>query len=242
LFKVIIADDDSGMRMILKKVLKRHEDFKLVGEAKDGEEVIRKVEEIKPDLVFMDIDMPNLSGIDAAKLIHDINPKIKIIFATAHEQYMGEAFELYAYDYLLKPFKIKRIEQSLNRIVEIKDGLISTEDNIPKKKTLSKLVIKNKNGINFIDLDEIIFIQRENRQTVIYSKNEIYKTSESLSDIEERLNKSKFLRSHKSYIINITLIKKIELYGRWTYIVKFKDFDKDALLTNSKYETLENLL
>ncbi len=239
--KVLIVDDDSGMRLILRKMLEQTAGFVLAGEAENGQEAVGMAVSCHPDVIFMDAEMPVMNGIDAAKKIFDILPKTIFIFATAHEEYMSDAFELYAFDYLLKPFKINRVKQTLNRINDIGKVWEPTRmNNIFKHdKGLERLLIRNKEGISFVDLKDIILIQREDRSTVVYTKHDKYVTSEGLSEIEERLDKTLFFRSHKSYIINISMIKKIEAYGRWTYLVRFKDSDRDALLTYERYGVLE---
>jgi two-component system LytT family response regulator len=173
----------------------------------------------------------------------DINPKTIIIFATAHEEYMSDAFEVYAFDYLVKPFKLERINQTLERIKSLSAHLNEQPlKQIGKpNRILEKLVIKNKDGISFIDMNEIILIQREDRSTAIYTMDDKYITSDSLSDLEERLDSSIFFRSHKSYIINLLMIQKIYSYGRWTYVLKLKNTDKDALLTHERYEKLQKI-
>ena len=93
--------------------------------------------------------------------------------------------------------------------------------------------------MSFVDINDIILAQRENSSTVIYTKKDSFVTTASLSDIEAKLEPEQFLRSHKSYLINLSQITKIEPYGRWTYIVKFKDIEKDALLTVDKYEEIK---
>ena len=103
------------------------------------------------------------------------------------------------------------------------------------------MIIKNREGINFINTKNIVLIQREDRSTVIYTTDNKYATSEGLGDIEKRLEKTIFFRSHKSYIINISKISKISPYGRWTYIIEFKDSDKDALITHKKFAELEKV-
>lgn len=242
--RVLIADDDEGMRLVLKKAVEKVDGFTVIGEAADGESALHLAETARPDIIFMDVEMPSLGGIECAKKVLDINPKIKIIFATAHEEYMPEAFELYAYDYMVKPFKITRIAQTLNRIRQADHP----QENLPPEsvgsivqKALGKLIIRNKDSINLVDERDIIFIQREERTTALYTASERFITSDGLSELEERLDPSVFLRSHKSYIINLTMISKIYPYGRWTYLVKLKNTDKDALLTHDKYEELQKL-
>ena len=186
--------------------------------------------------------MPVLDGLECAKKIMDINPKTFIIFATAHEEYMPAAFSVYASDYILKPFKLERLYQTLARI----KNLSTTKENSQIQnsflgKHLNRLMIKNKESTSFVDVNDIILVQREDRSTVIYTTSNKYSTSDGLSEIEEQLDNELFMRSHKSYIINISMINGISPYGRWTYIVKFKNTDKDALITHEKYEELENI-
>lgn len=240
-YKVLIVDDDDGMRMILKKLIEKSEGFRLVGEGVNGQEAINMAASCQPDVIFMDAEMPVLNGIDAAKKIMEHNPKTIFIFATAHEDYMSDAFELYSFDYLLKPFKMDRIKQTLTRIREIGQGWETGRMNkiFRHEKGLDKLILRNKEGIILVDMKDIILIQREERSTVIYTSTEKFITSDGLGEIEERLDKTLFFRCHKSYIINISMISKIESYGRWTYLVKFKESDKDALLTHERYGVLE---
>lgn len=232
----MIADDDYGIRRILFKALSKIDDVEIVGEAEGGESAISLYEEANPDVVFLDVEMPNINGIECAKKIMDINPKTKVIFVTAHNEYMSDAFELYAFDYLVKPFKLERINQTIERIknAENESYKLFNKD-IENKKSLDKLIIKNKEGIIFIDINNIIIIQRENRSTVIYTLDQNYTTSMSLVEIEKKLERTQFFRSHKSYIINLLMIDKIFPYGRWTYIVKLKNTEIDALLTHDKF-------
>ena len=239
--KVLICDDEYGMRTVLRKAVEKVEGFQVVGEAEDGEAVLSLVEKLRPQVVFMDVEMPRLDGLECAKRILDINPKIIIVFATGHNEFMSEAFQLYAFDYIVKPFKIERVFQTMERIKAINKG--EDEQAIFKiiryEKGLDKILIKNKEGISFIDVNDIIIIQREERSTVIYTTNTSYTTSEGLSELEQRLDKTQFFRSHKSYIVNLSMLHKIYPYGRWTYIIKLKNTDKDALLTHDKYEELK---
>lgn len=241
--RVLVVDDEKAMRTILKKVIGKVERFEVLGEAKNAEEALELFEVNKPEVVFLDVEMEGTSGVECAKKIVDIEPKTIIIFATAHTEYMTEAFELYAFDYLVKPFNIERVNKTLLKIKELSNNKSShgIDKIIKHEKGLDKIVIKNKEGISFIDTKDIVLIQREDRATAIYTLNEHYITSEGLSEVEERLDKSQFFRSHKSYIINLSMISKIFPYGRWTYIVKFKNTDRDALLTHEKYEEIKKI-
>ncbi|MCX7749392.1 MAG: LytTR family DNA-binding domain-containing protein [Clostridia bacterium] len=242
--KVLIADDDEGMRLILSKVVNKTEGFKLVGQVGDGEAALLLAEELRPQIIFIDIDMPKLDGMECARRIADILPKTFFIFATAHEEYMSDAFEIYAADYIVKPFKVERITKTLERIKGLykeQESVLPFNKQIYRHKGLEKLVIRNKEGVSFVDMEEIILIQREDRSTVVITGNERYVTSEGLSEIEMRLDGGTFFRSHKSYIINLTMIHKVYPYGRWTYIVKFKGTGKDALITHDKYEELQKM-
>ena len=243
--RVVIADDDMGMRLIEKKMIERVEGFALAGEATDGEELLRLVEEEHPQVVFLDVEMPGKTGVECARLIQDMDPAILLIFATAHDQYMGEAFEVYAFDYLIKPFKVERVIQTLERARDRLRGV--GEEPLPELKRFrrvsgQRLMLHHREGVSFVDMDRILLIQREDRATVLYTEGDgRYVTSDSLAETEAKLDPAVFFRCHKSYIINLNKISNIEPYGRWTYIVKLEGTKHDALITHEKYEELEKL-
>ena len=239
--KVMLVDDEPGIRLILKKVIERNDGFTVVGECDNMTEALLQFNEYNPQVVFMDIEINGSSGIDCAKVISKLAPDTKIIFATAYSEYMSNAFEMYAFDYLVKPFDIQRIEHTLERLRRVCD--VQEQSHIlQQSEDKTKILIKGKESIQFLDTDDIILVERENNTTVIYTTdNESYNTSMGMGEIEEKLPKSAFMRSHKSYIINLTRIKAIEPYGRWTYIVKFKGTKKDALITKEHYEQVKQI-
>ena len=242
-FRVLIADDEPGMRLILRKKIEKTDGFTLVGEAVNGEEAVSLFQELQPQVVFLDVDMPERNGIDCARIIQDMNPAAIIIFATAHEEYRQEAFEVYAFDYLVKPFNLERLEQTLEHILKTRRPAAESKP-LPKAATAKpvegRLMLKHKDGIAFIDQQDILLVQREDRATVIYTEDgERYLLSETLSETEARLDPAIFFRCHKSYIINLRRIRNITPYGRWTYVVQLEKTDHDALITYQKYEELE---
>lgn len=241
--KVLLVDDEPGIRLLLNKMINKIDGFEVVGECDTMSDAIKLFTTYKPEVVFLDIEIKGTSGLECAKIISDLNPKVKIIFATAHAEYMSEAFEVYAYDYIVKPFNLERVKQTLERVKVLneKDAAKEEMDRIVKyEKGLARLLVKGKESMSFIDIKDIVLVQRENSSTVIYTKNDAFTTSASLSEIETKLDSEQFIRSHKSYIINLSQITKIEPYGRWTYIVKFKGMDRDALITGEKYEEIRN--
>jgi two-component system LytT family response regulator len=239
--KVIIVEDESGIRKLLRKIIENKEGFEIVGECDNLSEAVSLFTKTKAEVIFLDIEINGSNGLECAKIIADMEPKTKIIFATAHSEYMSAAFEVYAFDYLVKPFNVERVYHTLDRVrtftetaeMEHLDKIIKYE------RGLEKLLVKGKESMSFVDINDIILVQRENSATVIYTKKDSFNTSASLSDIEAKLDTEQFMRSHKSYLINVSQIKKIEPYGRWTYIVTFKDIDKDALMTVDKFEEIK---
>lgn len=251
LIRVVIADDNEDMRRIERMLIERAGGFDIVAEAKDGAELLTMVEEKKPQLVFLDVEMPEKTGVECARIIQDMNPTIIMIFATAHDQYMGDAFEVYAFDYLLKPFKKERVMQTLDRakkrILRQMDEQDKAETpiqpvHVPSRRPSGRLMLRHKDGVSFLKQEDIVLVQREDRTTVFYTQTgERYVTADSLSDTEERLDSSTFFRCHKSYLINLNYITNITPYGRWTYVVHLQGIEPDALITHEKYEELEQL-
>ncbi len=246
--KVIVADDDAGMRLVERKLIERVDGFRLVGEAEDGEELLAMVEKERPQVVFLDVEMPGKTGVECARSIQDMDPSIVMIFATAHDEYMGDAFEVYAFDYLLKPFKTERVLQTLERarnricrLAEQDDPTIALPH--PAQRVANgRLMLHHKEGVSFLTMSDILLVQRENRATVIYTTGGgRYVTSDSLGDTEAKLDPAVFFRCHKSYIINLNQISNITPYGRWTYIVRLNGTTQDALITHEKYEELEKM-
>ncbi len=244
--RVLIADDNDAIRLVERKMLEKMEGFELVGEARDGLECIELTEKLRPQIVFLDVEMPGKTGVEAARVIQDLDPAIILIFATAHDKYMGDAFEVYAFDYLVKPFKVERVKQTLERA---RARLRREQDETPLPHSArlpgvapGRMMLHHREGVTFVNMKDIVLVQREDRATVIYTAGgDRYVTGDSLAETEARLDPSVFFRSHKSYIINLNCISNITPYGRWTYIVRLTGIPQDALITHEKYEELERL-
>ena len=239
----MIIEDEPQIRKLLRKIVEKQEGFTVVSEAGDFAGAVMEYTKYRADVVFLDIDLNGESGLECVKVLLALNPKLKVVFATAHSEYMANAFEIYAFDYLVKPFNIERVNKTLARIressIDADKKVLESEEHLEQHK--GKLLIKGKEQIVFVDKKDIILIARAESATQIVTKEEIYRTSVTLGEMEEKLSPSEFMRCHKSYIINISMISKIEPYGRWTYVVKFKGTTETALITAQNYEELKKM-
>ncbi|NBJ91895.1 LytR/AlgR family response regulator transcription factor [Parablautia muri] len=246
MIKVMVIDDEPEIRRLLHKMVEKQPDYHVVSECGDFSGAVVDFARYKPDVVFMDIDLKGESGLECAKVMTELNPRLKVIFATAHSEYMANAFEIYAFDYLVKPFNMERVIKTLNRIRSSMEAYQPADEKLADKVTRpehhrDKLFIKGKEQACLLNVDEIILVERLEGYTNIVTLSEQYKTSISLSEVEEKLGQETFMRCHKSYIINISRVTRIEPYGRWTYVVKFKDTDATALMTAQKYEEMKKM-
>ena len=253
MIKVLIVEDEPEIRRILERMIEKQDGFTVAAACGDFAGGVTAFLKYRPEVVFMDIDLGGESGLDCAKTITELEPKTKIIFATAHSEYMANAFEIYAFDYLVKPFNLERVTKTLERIKGIHTAFHGKEEStanvssepadkvIPSEQHKDKLMIKGKEQITFLDKKDIILVERLDGETILTTKDGEYHTSASLGSIEEKLDEAEFMRCHKSYIINLSCISQIEVYGRWTYTVKLKGTDATALMTAQKYEEVKQL-
>ncbi|MBR6020569.1 MAG: response regulator transcription factor [Lachnospiraceae bacterium] len=236
MMKIMVVEDEEQIRIILWKMIEKNEGCSVVASCGNFATAISDFIRLRPEVVFMDIDLGGESGLECAKAMTEVDPKVKIVFATAHSEYMANAFEIYAFDYLVKPFDMARIGKTLDRI---KSMTVVREAEEKTDASLEKLIIRGKEEINLVDLKDIIMIERTDGMTRIVTRDETFLTSQSLSALEERLDPEQFIRCHKSYIIRTDAVRKLEVYGRWTYTVKFRDTDETALMTSDKYEEIK---
>ena len=246
--RILIADDDAGMRLVMRKLVARAEGYALAGEAGDGDQLIRMYDELRPEVVLMDVEMPGKSGIECARAIQDRDPRTILVFATAHEEYMKSAFEVYAFDYLVKPFRAERALETLARIRDRLRGggheaALAAVGKPSKPETVpGRIMLKHREGMRFLDLKDIAMVFRENRATVILMRDgSRCEVGDGMAELDERLPDDLFFRTHKSYIVNLTLIESIQPYGRWTHIVKLRGLKDDALITHERFEILQTL-
>jgi two-component system, LytTR family, response regulator LytT len=231
--KILIADDEAYARDELKHILSSIPEIEVVGEAKNGLEAVKMAEEKGPDIIFMDIEMPGLTGMEAAKKIVEKNIGAHLIFATAYDEYALKAFEVSAIDYILKPFEEERIKRSVQKAQAlIKKASIPDMERISKLiETISggkakyprKISVKYKGKINLLDTSEIVYAKGEGGLVYICEGEKEYLSDySSLDNLEKELDPEKFHRTHRSYIVNLDKMKQILPLGAGHYVIRCK--------------------
>ncbi|GGJ58282.1 two-component system LytT family response regulator [Anoxybacillus voinovskiensis] len=230
--KIVIADDHDSSRKLLRHFVSLLPHYQVVGEAANGEELVQLIANEKPDIALVDIHMPNLDGMKAVKSCKELFPTLQVIFTTGCEDFAVEAFNVAAADYIVKPIEPPRLFSALEKARK----LIQLHEQKEQKKA-KRLDIKLVNSILFLPMEEILFIEKESRKTVIHTSDEKYETNEPLSELADRLEPF-FLKTHRSYIINLKKIIKIEAVGE-TYWARFACCDKVAYISKLKIHDVQ---
>lgn len=234
--KVVMADDEPGVMLLLCSILSKLEGALVVGTAENAKDTIKLTMEQNPDLAFLDIELPDMKGIELAEKLRDIKPDMAIVFITAHQEYSLDAFKLYASDYILKPIDEERVKSTFLRIYKMLE--ISKKSNTSSYTKPSRISINLGDERIFIKLNEIFYIERSGRHTLISCTNGKFKTRQTLQELEKYLGKM-FFRSHKSFIINTDRIEKIVSFPNSSYYeVKFNNCEDKALLSRDRISEL----
>lgn len=222
--KSLIVDDEMLARESLAETLSGFPEIEIIGECCNGFEAIRMIQDNNPDLVFLDIQMPKLDGFDVIELLGDNLPYI--IFVTAYDEFALKAFETQALDYLLKPVQKKRLQKSIEKLktrmsFSEKEKIKKLIDlNVDRISPISRVLIRDGNNVTIIKTNEIVYIQAYGDYIKIHTENKTYIKYDRMNNIENRLDSKTFCRIHRSYIINIDYLAKIEPYTKDSKIVK----------------------
>ncbi len=224
--KSIIIEDEELSRELIKNFLKDQADIQIIRECENGFEGIKAINELNPDLVFLDIQMPKLNGFEMLELI-DQTPEI--IFITAHNEYAIRAFEMNAVDYLLKPYSKDRLLNALDKARQrILSGQKSQEKvnrltQQPLTDFLERIVVKSGSKIRVIPVDRIVYLEAQDDYVMIYTDEGKYLKKGTMKYFEEHLHDTSFVRVHRSYIVKIDQVSMIEPYSKENYIMKLKN-------------------
>ena len=239
--KVIIVDDENAGRKLIKQYLEDFPELILLGEANNGVDAVKIINEFKPDLVFLDIQMPGLTGFDVLTHLDELP---QIIFSTAYDQFALKAFEVHAVDYLLKPYTKERFKKAVeklsinnqkNKAQELTSSLLMDAATYPEK-----ILVQFQNKLVTIAVSEIIRIEAFGDYSKIITNNKIFLSNYGISNLEEKLNDTIFLRVHRSSIININKIQELNKYAK-SYDVTM--INSDVVRVSRGYmETIKKLM
>lgn len=217
--RTIVIDDEKLSRQRIADFLESESDIEIIQSCASGEDAIKAVQKLRPDLIFLDIHLPDISGFEMLKATETAegNHRPLVIFTTAHDQYALRAFEAHAFDYLLKPFTRERFQAALDRVREEihdtrKGSRIATllQSVSSQEKYMQRLVFRSKGRIVFLNVTEIQWIESEGNYLRVHSGKESYLIRETLAGIEAKLDPEMFIRIHRSTIVNLTYIKEMK--------------------------------
>lgn len=223
---VIIIDDEEASRGLIRQYLQAHPEMDILGECENGIEAVKAINELKPGLVFLDVQMPGLNGFE---VLQEITHIPLIIFTTAFDRFAIRAFEINAVDYLLKPYTRQRFDLSMERIRQRTDqhGLYSLAANIPLQQGSypPRIFVETPGRLRSLDVQDILYLKAEKDYTRIHIAGQSYLGSQGISVLEKRLDPQRFLRVHRSYIVNIYHVKEV-----------YRDISKTFLVLNDQTE------
>jgi len=223
--KVIIIDDEKSGRQLIKEYLEDYKELIVLGEANNGVDAVKMINEFKPDLVFLDIQMPGMTGFDVLTHLEELP---KIIFSTAYDQYALKAFDVHAVDYLLKPYTKERFKLAIDKLIQDKENnkaesltnsLLMESSNYP-----SKILVQSQNKLVTVSLQDVIRIEAFGDYSKLISEDKTYLSNYGISTLEEKLNPAFFIRVHRSSMINLDKVKELNKYTK-SYDVTMQNGD-----------------
>ena len=211
--KVLIADDEEAGRILIKEYLKNYPNLVLLTEVNNGVDAITEINRFKPDLIFLDIQMPGKTGFEVLAHLEEIP---QIIFSTAYDQYALQAFEVHAVDYLLKPYTKERFAKAIDRletgttdVTGLAQSVIMDKDDYPER-----VLVQQSKKLITIAVGDIIWIEAYGDYSKLHTTTSTFVSNYGISGLEEKLNPKSFLRVHRSSIINLDKVKELHKYGK----------------------------
>jgi two-component system, LytTR family, response regulator LytT len=211
--RTLIADDELYSRDELKHLLSFYPAIHVVGEAETGESAVMKALQLQPDVVFLDVEMPKMTGMEAAKSLMELKKVPLIVFATAYPQFAAEAFRYEAVDYLLKPYDEVQLRETVQRI---ESRFLKQKEKDPGKQA-GKLAVEGDGEILYLEPKEILYISRDEKLSKIITRTNEYETKTPLKDLESRLLPYSFFRIHKSYLVNLDYVTRLTPWFNGAY-------------------------
>jgi len=240
---VLIVDDEAPARAIVREYLLDHPHFIVAAECANGYEAVKAVGEHRPDLMFLDIQMPKLDGFEVLELL-DVKPHV--IFVTAYDEYAIRAFEVHAIDYLLKPFTAARFAEVIAHAEQRLRGASATRDSVTSiasamRKPLQRIAFRDGATIDVVPVQRIDYIEAQDDYIHVYSRGVRHIKQQPLGELEALLDPARFIRVHRSYIVNLESLARVEPYAKDSRVALLKDGTRIPV-SRAGYERLKALL
>jgi two-component system LytT family response regulator len=247
--RVVIVDDEPLARAVVREYLARHSSIEIVAECGNGFDAVKAVGELSPDLLFLDVQMPKLNGFEVLELLgRDVN----VVFITAYDQYALRAFEVHAVDYLLKPFSEERFDEALERSRERLrippsedtkaldvEALVSLAR--PRQAPLERVLIRDGVQVHVIPVERLDYVEAQDDYVSFKADGRQYLKDQTLANVEASLDPARFVRIHRSYLLNIDRIARVELYAKDSRVAILRDGTRLAV-SRAGYARLSKLL
>jgi two-component system, LytTR family, response regulator len=222
--RAVLVDDEQLARQVIREFISAHADLEVVAECSNGFEAVKAVTEQKPDLLFLDVQMPKLDGFEVLELIGN---DTAVVFVTAYDNYAIKAFEVHAVDYLLKPFSAERFDAALARAKQRLAG--STRQPLPAaadlaatarppSQYLDRIAVREGSQVSIIPVSKLDYAEAQDDYVALVSGGKKHLKQQTISNIESSLDPSRFLRVHRSYVVNLERVAKVEPYGKDTHV------------------------
>ncbi len=247
--KVVIVDDEALARGVIREFLGGHQDVEIVAECGNGFDAVKAVSELTPDLLFLDVQMPKLNGFEVLELL---GRSVPVIFTTAYDKYALQAFEVHAVDYLLKPFSEERFSEALSRArgrlsgrdagepsdVDV-DALVAQAR--PRQGPLERVLIRDGAQVHVIPAGRIDYVEAQDDYVSFVADGKSYLKDQTLATVEASLDPGRFVRVHRSYLLNIERIARVELYAKDSRVAILHD-GRRLPVSRAGYARLSKLL
>lgn len=242
-YTTLIIDDEPPARMRLRKLLESFpETFRVVDEAKNGTEAVEKINHLQPDVIFLDIEMPGLNGFEVLERLEKIPI---VIFCTAFDQYSLKAFETNSIDYLLKPVRLERLQQTVEKLSSFKTNLSSATIlevlkgfyHQKEEKKMTSITVKKGDKLIFVKLEEVTHFEADEKYVSVHTDKEIHLIEQSLSQLELKLPDF-FMRVHRSIILNKNQVIEVQKYFNSRFVIRLNNSMKTSITSGRSYNTI----
>jgi len=241
--RAVIVDDEDLARQMLREFVLPHKEIEVVSECANGFEAVKAVTELKPDLVFLDIQMPKLNGFEVLELV---GTDMAIVFVTAYDEFALRAFDIHAVDYLLKPFSAERFETALHRVKQRLGGKLPPATELsssarPPAQYAERIVVRDGTRVHIIPVAKLDYAEAQDDYVGLCSEGKTHLKQQTISSLETALDPAQFVRIHRSYIVNLERVTKIEPYSKDNHVVVLTN-GAQLPVSRSGYARLRTLL